>query len=215
MTRTAVIGCTIDVTGASHERCRSCGSRVISIVMRTAGAIVSVIVALAACSKSAEQPPSPTPASASATAATPAPGTMATEGRPRQRKHEDRHDPAVAAPALQLAVAVDGAAATWQPDAFARVAQYTGNKKASDGEAREVWSLRDLVHALVGPAARVTAVTGDDGTKVITAAAWGDPSRTPLLHTTRRGTLKFRWAGADGAWGDTEIKDVTRIEIAK
>ncbi len=174
-----------------------------------------MIVALAACSKSADQPPSPAPAAAPVAAAAPVPGTMATEGRPRQRKHEDRHDPAVAAPALQLAVTVNGAAATWKPDAFARVAQYTGNKQANDGEAREVWSLRELVHALVGPTARVTAITGDDGSKAIDRAAWDDTARTPLLHTTRRGTLKFRWADAGGAWGDTEVKDVTRIEIAK
>jgi hypothetical protein len=57
-------------------------------------------------------------------------------------------------------------------------------------------------------------VTGDGSSKTIDRAAWEDAAREPLLHTTRRGTLKFRWADADGKWADTEVKDVTRIEIA-
>ncbi|HEY0191859.1 MAG TPA: hypothetical protein VGC42_12145, partial [Kofleriaceae bacterium] len=84
----------------------------------------------------------------------------------------------------------------------------------TDGEARDVWSLRELAHQLVGPSARVTAVTGEDGTKAIDAAAWSDATRTPLLHTTRRGTLKYRWADASGKWGETEVKEVSRLEIA-
>ena len=41
-------------------------------------------------------------------------------------------------------------------------------------------------------------------------------ARAPVhVHTTRRGTLKFRWADAGGTWDDTEVKDVTRIEIAQ
>ncbi|HET7503472.1 MAG TPA: hypothetical protein VFK02_20765 [Kofleriaceae bacterium] len=77
-----------------------------------------------------------------------------------------------------------------------------------------MWSLRELTHALVGPAARVTSITGADGTRMLDRATWDDPSRTPLLHTTRRGTLKFRWADASGTWGESEVKDVTRVEIA-
>lgn len=184
--------------------------------MRNLGLIAATIASLtAACSKSDRSPP-PDPAAVPA-AATAAPGEPAgSDTRPHHRKHEDRHDPAVAdAPPLQLTVAVDGAAATWHQDAFDRVARFTGNTRASDGEARDVWSLRELAHTLIGPTAHVTAVTGDDGARAIDRAAWDDASRTPLLHTTRRGTLKFRWAGADGAWGETEVTDVTRIEIAK
>jgi len=128
------------------------------------------------------------------------------------RKHEDRRDPVVAnAPPLKLEVRVGGTPATWQQDAFDKVARYT---KGTDGEARDVWSLRELAHQLAGPTARVTAVTGEDGTKQIDEAAWNDPQRTPLLHTTRRGTLKYRWADGNGAWGESEVKDVSRLEIA-
>ena len=181
--------------------------------MRQLGSIALVIAAVtaAACSKSVDAPP-PAQSAAERSAAAPA-----DPDKPHHRdggKHEDRHDPA-AAPKLQLAVAINGAAASWGPDAFDKVATYTKNDKASDGEAREVWSLRELAHTLVGPAARVTAVAGDGGSKIIDRAAWDDAAREPLLHTTRRGTLKFRWADADGKWDDTEIKDVTRIEIAQ
>jgi len=178
--------------------------------MRQHGSIALVIAAVtaAACSKSVDAPP-PGQAAAARSSAEPA------EPHPRKGdgKREDRHDPA-APPRLELAVAIDGAAASWGPDAFGKVAKYAGNDKASDGEAREVWSLRELAHTLVGPAARVTAVTGD-GRKAIDRAAWDDTAREPLLHTTRRGTLKFRWADTAGKWGDTEVKDVTRIEIAQ
>ena len=181
--------------------------------MRQPGSIALVLAALTAvaCSKSVDAPP-PAPAATERSAAAPA-----DPDRPNHRnggKHEDRHDPAVAALQLQLTVAIHGTASRWGQDAFARVAKYTKNDKASDGEAREVWSLRELAHTLVGPTARVTAVSGD-GSKTIDRAAWDDAAREPLLHTTRRGTLKFRWADAAGKWGDTEVKDVTRIEIAK
>jgi hypothetical protein len=180
----------------------------------TAAAIVALAIA---CGKPEQRPeprPAPDPASAAATKA--APSEPATAGRPSHRKHEDRHDPALAdAPPLQLTVAVNGATSAWRQDAFDRVARYTTNDKASDGEAREVWSLRELVRTLVGPTARVTAVAGDGGTKSLDRAAWDDASHTPLLHTTRRGTLKFRWADARGTWGEPEVKDVVRIEIVR
>lgn len=182
--------------------------------MRQPGSIALVIAAViaAACSKSVDAPP-PAQSAAARSAAAPA-----DPDKPHHRngdgKHEDRHDPA-AAPRLQLAVAINGAAASWGPDAFGKVAKYAKNDKASDGEAREVWSLRELAHTLVGPTARVTAVAGNAGSKSIDRAAWDDAAREPLLHTTRRGTLKFRWADADGKWADTEVKDVTRIEIAQ
>lgn len=178
--------------------------------MRPAGSLTLVITAAlaAACSKSVDAPP---PAQSAAERST----APADPDRPHRNggKHEDRHEPA-AAPKLQLTVAINGATASWGPDAFGKVAKYAGNDKASDGEAREVWSLRELAHTLVGPTARVTAVTGD-GSKTIDRAAWDDAAHEPLLHTTRRGTLKFRWADASGTWDDTEVKDVTRIEIAQ
>lgn len=168
-------------------------------------AVIAVLVA--ACSKSE----SPAPAAVAAPA--PRDEAQGADSRPHGRKHEDRHEPA-AAPVLQLTVAIGGTTALWDTQAFERVARFAGNNRARDGEAREVWSLRDLAHALVGPTARVVSVTGDDGVHPIDDAAWRDPAREPLLHTTRRGTLKFRWADARGAWGEAEAKDVTRIEVA-
>lgn len=174
-------------------------------VMKLAPTAALAAASLVACSK--DPPPSPAPATA--VAAAPA------DGAGQRRKHEDRHDPPAAPAALSLAIAVDGAASTWQRDAFDRVAQFTGNTRATDGEAREVWSLRELAHTLVGPTARVTSVTGDGGTQSIDRTAWDDPARTPLFHTTRRGTLKFRWADAHGTWLDTEVRDVSRIDLAR
>ncbi len=126
--------------------------------------------------------------------------------------HEDRHEPSPAAAAPKLDVAVDGATTTWTRDVFDRVARRAG--KASDGEARETWSLRELAHQAVGPSARVVAVVGD-ARKTIDQAAWDDASRTPILHATKRGTLKFRWEDGAGKWGETEVKDVTKLEIVR
>jgi hypothetical protein len=164
-----------------------------------------IVALVAACSKPANKAPAADPPAAAA-------DTPAGSGSAHHRKHEDRREPVVAdAPALALEVTVKGATSTWRQDAFDKVAKYT---KGSDGEARDVWSLRELAHQLVGPTARVTSVTGDAGSRPIEAAAWDDAKRTPLLHTTRRGTLKFRWADGNGVWGESEVKDVTRIEIA-
>jgi len=180
--------------------------------MRKPGLVAATIASLAvACSKSDRPPPAPDPAAAAR------PSEPAGSGdKPHHGRREDRRDPAVPdAPPLQLAALVDGEARVWRQDAFDRVARFTGNTRAADGEVRDVWSLRELAHALVGPTARVTAIAGDGGTQAIDRAAWDDAAHTPLLHTTRRGTLKFRWADGAGAWGETEVKDVTRIEIAK
>ena len=126
--------------------------------------------------------------------------------------HEDRHEPAIAAPKLRLDITVDGATTSWREDAFAKVPHVVG--KNNGGESRDVWSLRELAHALVGPKARVVAVHGNDAKKAIDPAAWNDPARTPIVHTTRRGTLKYRWMDRDGKWGDTELKDVVKLEIS-
>ena len=107
---------------------------------------------------------------------------------------------------------IDGAAATWQQDVFDRVPHLASANKA--GESRDTWSLRDLAHTIVGPRARVVAVIGDKREE-IGAAAWADPARTPIVHRTRRGWLKFRWAAKDGTWGEAEVKDVSGLEIAR
>ena len=128
-------------------------------------------------------------------------------------KHEDRHEPATAPSKLSLEIAIGDTRSTWTDAAFAATPKLAGS--ASDGEARDTWSLRELVHQNVGPTARVIAVAGADGTRPIDAAAWDDPARTPILHTTRRGTLKFRWADQAGKWGETVLKDVTRLDVTR
>lgn len=160
--------------------------------MRTLG----WMVVLAVGCKSADKPPEATPATGSA-----------------KFKHVagDRRNPVIAdAPPLELAVSVKGVASVWKQDSFDKVPRYT---KGPDGEGRDVWSLRELAHVLVGPTARVVAVAGEGGTKPVEPAGWDDATRTPVVHTTRRGTLKFTWTDAEGKWGETVVKDVTRLEI--
>src|SRR5512140_3478 len=127
--------------------------------------------------------------------------------------HEDRRDPPVATSKLRLDIVIGGVTSTWTDAAFAAVPQLPG--AASDGTARDTWSLRELVHKNAGPTARVTAIMSASGATPLDGAAWADPTRTPILHTTKRGALKFRWADAHGVWGDTVVRDVTGLEIAR
>ena len=113
---------------------------------------------------------------------------------------------------LALDVRVDGTATKWTADSFEHVRRIEG--KASSGETRDTWSLRDVARAAGGDHARVTAVIGDVR-KEIDASAWADPERTPIIHRTRRGWLKFRWADQAGKWGDAEVKDVSALEIVR
>ena len=133
----------------------------------------------------------------------------ATRDEPHHR--EDRREPASAPTAATIAVTVDGAATTWTEADLASVPRMAGS--ASDGEARDTWSLRAVVAARVGPSARVASVTGAGIVVPLEPAAWADATRTPILHSTRRGTLKFRWADAAGVWGATIAKDITAMVI--
>src|ERR1700733_8995947 len=107
-------------------------------------ALVIAAVTATACSKSVDAPP-PAQSTAAPSSAEPAEPHHRNGAEPHHRngedKREDRHDPA-AAPRLELAVVIDGAPASWGPDAFGKVAKYAGNDKASDGEGREVWPPR-------------------------------------------------------------------------
>ncbi len=133
----------------------------------------------------------------------------------KEKRHKpgDKHHPMDPdAPPLSLEVAVGSDVQVWTKDSFDKAARYA---IGSDGDSRDVWSLRELATTLVGPGAHVVSVTGEGGPKLMDAAGWADPTKTPILHTTRRGTLKYVWADAQGTWGETVVKDVTRIEIAR
>ena len=134
-------------------------------------------------------------------------------GRSSEAPHEDRREAQTAPSKLRLEVTVGGAKSTWSDGEFAEVAKITG--AASDGEARDTWSLRALVKKHVGPTARVVSVTGEGGSKPIDEGAWKDAARIPIVHVTKRGALKFRWSDPSGKWEDTSVKDVTAIDVVK
>jgi hypothetical protein len=160
-------------------------------------AAVALLVACGHSSSSSDQPVG------SAAVATPA-------DKPHHH-HEDRHDVQGSATAFSLDVTVNGAHQTWTPETFAKVSHFVGTN--NDGEARDVWSLREVATDLVGSGARIVSITGDS-THAIGSAAWSDPSKIPIVHSTRRGVLKFRWADPDGKWREDEvIKDVAKLEI--
>lgn len=127
---------------------------------------------------------------------------------------KSKHEGAQTEPTkLSLDVVIAGERSTWGDQAFAAAPRGSGTNHS--GDERDVWSLRDLVHANVGPTARVVSVTGAGGTQPVDAAAWADTAKDPILHSTRRGTLKFRWADPQGSWGPEVVKDVTAIEIVR
>jgi hypothetical protein len=132
------------------------------------------------------------------------------DGEHRQ-KHEDRAEPQTSITAFSIAVTIGDKHETWTPETFSKVEHVAQTNKS--GQDRETWSLREIAKILVGPTARVTTVTGSNGTKAIDQAAWGDPARTPIVHLTRRGALKFRWASGDGTWSEAEVHDVSALEV--
>ncbi len=176
-------------------------------------AVWLALLVLAGCSKKDTPKTEPVAsASASAVVAPSASGSSGSGGG-KGRKHEDRHEQAAPA-ALKLDVTIAGEKKTWAKDSFDKTAKFSAGATANDGENRDTWSLRDLAHTLVGPNARVTAVLGDE-TYPIDQAAWSNADKTPIVHTTRRGTFKFRWADKAGKWGEAEVNDVSGLEIAK
>lgn len=125
--------------------------------------------------------------------------------------HEDRAQKQQKVTDFVVDVTIGDAHEKWTPETFAKVAHYAS--KNHGGQERDTWSLRELAKTLVGPNARVTKVIGGNTVKEIEAAAWADTARVPIVHSTRRGTLKFRWATSEGVWGDPEANDVMALEI--
>lgn len=176
--------------------------------MRPASVLVLSLSLLAVDCKKKEEAAAPPPAASSV--ASPVTGAGASPSASGKHRREDRHEGAVPAK-LELAVSIGAEKRTWHAADFAKVPTSKGT--ANDGEDRETWSLREIAHTLVGPSARVVAVVGDKRV-AIDAAAWSDPKRIPVLHTTRRGALKFRYTDAAQVWGESEVSDVTGLEIA-
>ena len=161
---------------------------------------VWLLALLVACSKKDPPPPAPPPAVV-VTQPTTQPELVRPPREPGMRP---------ARPAkLDLAVTVAGKPTTW-PASVLEGATKLDEKHA---EAPDAWSLRDVVKAQLGPKARVTAVISADGVQAIDAAMWNDSTTLPILHTTRRGSLNFRWADSHGVWGDVVTKDVTGLEV--
>lgn len=85
----------------------------------------------------------------------------------------------------------------------------------SGDAARESWSLRDLVRALVGPDARLVAVAGAGHRRLqIDPKAWADPQKTPTLRVNRQGLFKFQWVGDRNVLpAEAELRNVRVIEV--
>jgi hypothetical protein len=109
-------------------------------------------------------------------------------------------------------VVAGGPPTTWTPDALAAVARFTIH---SDGSDKDVWSLRDVAHQLVGPHARVTAaVDGDGSREKIDPRDWADAKKTPVLRINRRGMYKIQWVDKSGnVTGDDDVRDVRSVEV--
>ena len=190
--------------------------------MRSASLLLLTFVSVldAGCSKSDKKEVVPIVAVPAASTESPlasAPPSVAADagpdarGKNRDGGHGDRHEAVEdSGVPLKLDAKIGAATKTWGRDALDRVPRFTAG---TDGADREMWSLRELAHTLVGPTARVVAIIGPRETRRLDAAAWADATRTPIVHTTRRGTLKFRWADKDGKWGDVEVVDLSRLEI--
>lgn len=177
-------------------------------------ALVVLFLVTVGCTKKADPTAAPPPTAAASTMGTPLVVADAGE-RHHRRNHEDRHEAAEdSGVPLTVDVKIGDTTKTWRKDSFDKVTKFGLGSNANDGEARDTWSLRELARVLVGPNARVVTVVGPEENHPISPADWKDPTRTPILHTTRRGTLKFRWADAAGKWGDADVRDVTRLEIA-
>lgn len=175
--------------------------------MRPSALAALALLAATACKERA----APAPATTATPAPAPARPVSDADSPAAPAPHEDRHEPPVPGPPLSLFVDRGADRTTWGPAQFAAVPKLAG--VATDGEARDTWSLRELVHAHVGPTARATAILGPTGVVAVDPLGWDDPKRTPILHTTRRGTLKFRWA-TDGKWGETVVRDVVGIQVS-
>lgn len=101
-------------------------------------------------------------------------------------------------------------AMTWSFDQLTKL----GGKVAPDLN-KASWSLRDAAKELVGPRARVVAVSNaDDERMEITKAQWDDASKTPMMRVNRQGQYKVSWSGANPMEGAAvELRNVRSVEV--
>src|SRR5688500_360743 len=104
---------------------------------------LGVVLAMVACSQGEPAPESTSPA-------------LGTPG--------NRPDLAM----LKLDVTSVGTTMIWRAAEFGKVPRMAGT--ASDAEARDAWSLRELVRRLAGPKARLGVIVGTEHSKVIDPA---------------------------------------------
>jgi hypothetical protein len=148
--------------------------------------------------------PAAAAASASSTVGNPGTGGGAGNGGGSQSSSD-------AAP-LKVVI-TGGAPASWSPAALAAVQRFTIH---ADGADKDAWSLRDVVHQLVGPKARATSAVDGDGTRAkISPKDWADAKKTPVLRINRRGMYKIEWVDKDGNMtNDDDVRDVKTVEVA-
>jgi hypothetical protein len=105
-----------------------------------------------------------------------------------------------------------GAPTSWTLDTLAGVARFTIH---ADGADKDVWSLREVAHQLVGPHARITGALDGDGTHArIDPRDWADAKKTPVLRINRRGMYKIQWVDKNGdVTGDDDVRDVRTLEV--
>ena len=113
-----------------------------------------------------------------------------------------------------LAVILDGKPGpTWSPEQVTSGPRLALTNK--NGEARDAWSVRELVSRLLGPGARVAALVDGSGERLeISPAEWGDAQKALVLRVSNRGGYKAHWTARNGSAGDAILRDVRKLEIA-
>ena len=150
--------------------------------------LLAALAATAACNKSAASKPAPATAAAPAAARAPQ-------------------------PAGTLEIVVNGKpAGSWTTPQIAAAGTVAMNNQ--NGEQREGWPLKKVTQSLVGPTARVVALTAEDERVVIDEKQWNDAQRTLILRLSHRGQFKAIWL-AGGVAGEAFLKGVSRVEVVQ
>jgi hypothetical protein len=135
------------------------------------------------------------------------------ERSPGARQHDEERAQKAVSDIIQIIV--DGKPqGEWTIEKLNRVK--TGTVAGPSDAGKEGWSLHDLASALVGPKARVIAVSASRTKRLeVEPSKWNDKKRTPVLRVNRRGEFKFQWV-SDGAVLplEPEMRSVRVIELS-